>query len=803
MKVPLGWLAEWVDLPAEESRDEFLERLTLGGLEIEDVERTGPDLSALRVGLVEERAQHPDADRLSVCTVDVGADEPVEIVCGAPNVAAGQKVAVALHGTALPGGLKIKRSKIRGVKSNGMICSAQELGLGEDHDGILVLETPAGPGTPLDEVVQAGETVVDVKITPNRGDWVSMLGMAREVRSHYGGSVRMPATEVTEIGHSAAEAVSVEIDDRAGCPRYAARVVRGVEIGESPEWLRTRLESCGLRPVNNVVDVTNLVMLEFGQPLHAFDLAQLHGGVVRVRPARPGEKFTTLDDQERELSPNDLLIADAERAIALAGVMGGKDSEVTDATTDVLLESAQFHPSRVRKTARRLGLHTDASYRFERGVDPDGIVRAVDRAARLLAELAGGEVAPGVVEARGEALPEPPRIALDPERVNRLLGTALGRAEVAELLGRVDVEVEAGASGPLLCQPPRYRADLAIPEDLIEEVARIHGYDRIPETIPSGPFLGWSQPEARAIDDALRDALAQAGLAELMTFPAVPEADVDALRLPADDPRRDRVRLVNPIQVGEPVLRPSLVPSVLRSLRLNLSRQVEDVRIFEVGRAFLPRKDEELPDERRQAVAALCRAGGEALWQRAAVPVFFEAKGVAERVLRELGCVFEFAAGSDEPFLHPGASGAFTVGDQRVAEVGELHPETAAAFELEAPAALVVFDGDALLRAPRSPGRYREISRQPRARRDLAVLLDAAVRSGDVVEAIRKTAGSSLRSVTVFDRYEGKGVPEGKVSLAFRLEFQRTDRTLTDAEVGKAVDRVVGTLSERFGGELR
>jgi phenylalanyl-tRNA synthetase beta chain len=448
-------------------------------------------------------------------------------------------------------------------------------------------------------------------------------------------------------------------------------------------------------------------------------------------------------------------------------------------------------------------LHSDASYRFERGVDPDGVVRAADRAARLLAELAGGEVAPGLVEARGEPLPEPPRIALDPDRVNHLLGTELTRGEVAELLGRVDVEVEAGATGPLLCQTPRYRADLKIPEDLIEEVARIFGYDRIPATIPSGPFLGWTEPEPHAIGEALRDSLCQAGLDELMTFPAVPESDLDALRLHAEDPRRRLVRVVNPIQAGEPVLRSSLVPSVLRSLRLNLSRQMEDVRIFEIGRTFVPSKDGELPDESRQAVAALSQSGGEDLWQRSTAPVFFEAKGVAERVLHELGCAFEFRSGSAEPYLHPGASGAFHVGDQTIAEVGEIHPETAAAFDLEAPAAIVVFDADALLRTPRSPGRYREISRQPRARRDLAVLLDAQVQSGDVIEAIQKTAGSSLRSVSVFDRYEGKGVPEGKVSLAFRLEFQRTDRTLTDAEVGKAVDRVVSTLSDRFGGELR
>jgi phenylalanyl-tRNA synthetase beta chain len=804
--VPLRWLAEWVDLPwpAREPLEAFVERLTLGGLEIEDVIRTGPDLSALRVGHVLERKAHPDADRLSVCRVDLGDGEPVEIVCGAANVAAGQKVAVAPSGAALPDGTQIKRSRIRGVHSNGMICSARELGLSEEGEGILVLPGEARVGAPLSDVLSGGEVVLDVAITPNRGDWVSLLGMAREVRAHYGGPLRLPPSDPPEAAEDAARAVRVRIEDEAGCARYVARVVRGVRVGASPAWLAEKLAAAGLRPISNVVDVTNLVMLELGQPLHAFDLGAVRGGEVRVRSARPGERIVTLDGAERALAETDLLIADAERALGIAGVMGGRDSEVRPETREILIESAQFHPSRIRRTARRLGLQSDASYRFERGVDPEGQARAADRAARLLAELAGGSVCRGSVEARGQALPRTAEIALRPERVNRLLGTALGAGEIAELLGRVDVGVEPGAGGaPLRCRPPSWRPDLALPEDLIEEVARIHGYDRIEATLPRGLVAGSEEPAERRLREHARDALRGAGCVELMTFPAIRPGDLDALRLASDDPRRAVVEILNPIQVGESVLRPTLVPSLLRAAHLNLSRQAESLRLFEVGRAFVERAPGELPDEREEAAALWTDARADSLWERRDVPVFFRAKGAAEEILAELGYTAAFRPGSGEPFLHPGASGELRVGTETVAALGELHPESAAAFGIEVPAALLLLDLGALQRAPRTPVRYHELSRHPKARRDLAVLLDRSVAAGDVVEWIRKTGGSSLQSVTIFDRYEGRGVPDGKVSVAFRLEFQRTERTLTDAEVGRAVERIVKELSQRFGGELR
>jgi phenylalanyl-tRNA synthetase beta chain len=798
MRVPLGWLAEFIAVP---ELDTLVERLTVAGIEIERVERTGPDLSGIRIGHVVAREKHPDADKLSLCRVDVGEGELLEIVCGAPNVAAGQRVAVALVGTELPGGMRIKKSKIRGVVSNGMICSARELGLGEDHAGILVLDPSSPIGRPLTDVIRAGDVVLDFELTPNRGDWASLLGVAREVRALFGGELRLPPHAPAESGEPAASRIAIAIDDRAGCHRYAARIVRGVRIGPSPGWVVAKLEAAGMRSVNNVVDVTNLVMLELGQPLHAFDLDRIRGRTVRVRAAQAGEKLRTLDGQDRTLEATDLVIADDSGAIALAGVMGGAESEVHDGTTNVLLESAHFEPARVRRTARRLGLHSEASYRFERSVDPDGQARAADRAALLLAELAGGAVAPGVAMALGEPAPRAAEIVLDPARVNRLLGTQLTRAEMVALLARVDVAAEEG--GALLrCKLPRYRADLAIREDLIEEIARIHGYDAIPATLPPAALSGVTLPPRRATLDAVRASLVGSGLTELMSFTCVDASEHDALRLPENDPRRVCVRVVNPIHASQDTLRTQLAGSVLRAARANLARQASALRVFELGRVFAANALGELPDEPLQA-AVLITASEPSLWDRGDTPVFFQVKGVAERLLADLGKPVEFAPGECEPFLHPSVSGTFRVSGRPVVRVGELHPEVAAAFEIDVPAALALVDVDAL-DALATPGpRYREVSKHPRSVRDLALLLGREVAAADVIAAIRRLAGGALTSVHVFDRYEGKGVPEGKVSLAFRLVFQRTDRTLTEEEVAKATERVVAALRNDFGGELR
>jgi len=807
MRVPLDWLAEWIDLPG--STDALVERLTLGGLEIEGVEHTGPTLEGVRVGRVLSKQAHPQADRLSVCVVDDGAGEH-EVVCGAPNVAAGQKVAFAPLGVRLPDGTKLKRARIRGVVSQGMICSARELGLGDDHAGILELDPDAPVGAPAAEALATGTTVLDLEITPNRGDWASILGIAREVRAHFGGALRWPPLAPPEGGAPAAEAVCVVVEDAGGCAHYVARVVRGVRVGPSPEWLASRLEAAGLRPVNNVVDVTNLVLLELGQPLHAFDRAALRGGEIRVRAAAPGEKLVTLDGQSRDLVPEDLVIADAERPVAVAGVMGGAESEVGEATRDVLLESAAFHPTRIRRTARRLGLHSEASYRFERGVDPEGVARAADRAALLLAELCGGAVAPGRVEARGTPPPRTEEVRLDPERVNRLLGTSLDPDAVAACLERADFGVrrERRTGGALVATAPSYRGDVEGPHDLVEEVGRIWGYDRIPTTLPVAPLQPVEPSRRQELVDRAKTSLAGLGLTEVVSFPFASPDDLDRLGLASGDPRRRAVGLANPLVAAEGALRTSLVPSLLRIARQNRARQVEAIRLFEIAPAFLAGAGEGgLPEERLQLTALVTRGDKSGLWEpREPIPLFFLTKGLAERVLLDLGYAPECRPGGQEgpePYLHPGAACRIGVGGRVIGSVGELHPEAAGRFEIDAPCGVLELDLTVLAAEPPPRVRVREVSRQPRVRRDLAVLLDREQPAGEVLEAIRQTAGRLLVSAAIFDRYEGRGVPEGKVSLAFRLELQRPDRALEDREVAKLTDRVVKMLEQRFGGQLR
>jgi len=801
MRFAVDWLAEFIDLPPDA---QLAERLNLGGFEDAAIVSEGPDLSGVIVGRVLEREAHPNADRLSLCRVATGEPDPAVVVCGAPNVAADQKIAFAPVGTRLPDGTKLKKSKIRGVVSSGMICSARELGLGDDHDGILVLPADAPIGAPVAEVLRAGRRTLDFGITPNRGDAASLLGVAREVQALVGGTPRLPETAPDERGSAAAEAVTVSIDAPEACHHYVARVVRGVRIEPSPAWLTEKLESAGVRPINNVVDITNLVLLEFGQPLHAFDLATVRDARIDIRLAAAGEKLTSLDGEARSLDPRDLVICDAERPIALAGVMGGVDTEVADETRDVLIESAHFAPAVVRLTARRHGLQTEASYRFERGVDREGVVRAADRAARLMAEIAGGTVARGTVEARGAAAVVTESIDFDLDRANGLLGTAIDTRTAATLLRRVGLECADRADGRIGCRVPTHRNDLHAQQDVTEELARVYGYDRIPATVPTALLTPVREPAGWRLADTARDALVAAGLTEVICLPFVPHGDGDAMRWAPDDPRRSQRRVVNPIKEEEPQLRSSLVPSLLRLIQQNRSRQVDSVALFEIARCFRPDLGAEAAGEPLQVAAVLSEPQDPALWAAgAAVPIFFRAKGVAERLLIQAGYVPTWERETDAPALHPGAAARVSVGGTVVGSVGELHPQVATHFGIDVPCAVFEMDLDALRALAPDPPQFREVSRQPLARRDIAVLLDRDQPAGAVLDAIRATAGSDLLSLELFDRYEGRGVPEGRVSLAFRLAFQRADRALTEKEIGKAMDRVVRMLTHRFGGELR
>ena len=802
MRVPLRWLGELVDLPEAE---ELARRLTQGGLETEVERGDEPGFTGVLVGHVLERRQHPNADRLSVCSVDVGRGEPLEIVCGAPNVAAGQRVAVAPPGARLPGGKPLKRAKLRGVVSHGMICSERELGLGDDHEGILVLSTDAPPGTAFATLAGGGsDRWLEISLTPNRGDCASLLGVAREVRAHFGGPLRLPPSEVVaEGGATIDSAFRVRIDDPGACYRYVARLVRGVQIGPSPPEVAERLRCAGFRPLHNAIDATHLALLEFGQPLHAFDAATLRGGRVEVRRARPGEELLTLDGVRRCLDPEDLVIADAERPIALAGVMGGAETEVTPATNEILIESAHFDPVAVRRSARRHGLSTEASYRFERGVDRGGVERAADRAALLLIDLAGGVAAPGRIVVQGEAPPAVNAIALDPERTNRLLGTALAVETMQTQLTQLGVESEdhSRTGGGLLCLIPSHRNDLSTAADLAEEIARMVGYEHIAATLPVAQLRPVPVSPLRQLTERVRDLLCGLGLIEAQTLPMESSASHDALGLATSDPRRHALALRNPLAESECLLRTDLCASMLRLVRHNLSRQRDEVRAFEIGSVFLPVDGEALPQEPPHLVVALAGAA-RGLWHHPPPP-YFAIKGIGERLFHDLGLRYAERMDALEPFLHPGASVRFEIAGQSAAALGELHPDVAQRFDIEAPCALLSADLSQLLAHLPARPRFAAASRYPSVRRDLAFVVDRQQSGGELVAAARGAAGKHLIAAEIFDRYEGQGIREGAVSIALGLVFQHAERTLTEGEVNRAVENVVQTIGERCGGELR
>ncbi|RMG89038.1 MAG: phenylalanine--tRNA ligase subunit beta [Candidatus Dadabacteria bacterium] len=802
MRVPVSWLKEYVEFDL--GPEALAERLTMAGLEVGAVERRGEGIEGVVVAQILEKGRHPNADRLSLCRVTDGA-ETYEIVCGATNMAAGDKVALARVGARLPGGFKIKKTKIRGQVSYGMMCSERELGLGEDHSGILILPADAPVGADLLEYLGLPETVIEVEITPNRPDCLSVVGVAREVAALTGAALRVPEPRVPEEGPAVGELTSVEIRDPDLCHRYAARVIRGVRVGPSPLWLRRRLEACGVRSINNVVDVTNYVLLELGHPLHAFDRNRLVEGRIVVQRARDGERFTTLDGQERELDADTLVICDAERPVALAGVMGGENSEVEPDTTDVLLESAWFLPSNIRRTSRRLGLRTEASYRFERGTDIEGLLRALDRATELIVQLAGGTVARGVYDAY-PTRHEPARVRLRYDRVRGLLGTEIRADEVRTILTSLGMAEEGADAESVTVRVPTHRVDLEREVDLIEEVARIHGYERIPTTLPRVPMRPDPAPARRRAANRARDLLAGQGYYEAVCLSFGDPADDDRLGLPAEDPRRRHVILANPLGRDSSALRTTLVPGLLRSLARNQRRQVRSARLFEVGRTFHPREGEALPDETLRVAAVAAGARDPLAWWSGDEAVdFFDAKGALETLLTGFGLgSLRFVPAPELSWLHPGRAARVEAEGRALGWVGEFHPGRLGAWDLEGPVAGFEVDLDAVLGLAREPGAFPGLPRYPAVQRDLAILVDPArARAQDVVDAVWSAGSPLVRDVEIFDVYRGERIPEGLVSLALRLTYRADDRTLTDEEVRAEEARVLESLAARTGARLR
>jgi phenylalanyl-tRNA synthetase beta chain len=807
MRISLAWLAEYVDLGGV-APEELARRLTAVGLEVEALERTGQGLEGVVAARIVGAEKHPDAERLSVTRVETGKGEPLQVVCGARNWQVGDVVPLATVGTTLPGGQKIERARLRGVESSGMLCSAKELGLAEDASGLLLLDRKIAPGTPIARALALEDVLLEVNVTPNRPDCLSHLGIAREVAAILGGKARLPAPRIAEQGAPAADAVKVRIEAPDRCARYAARVIDGVKIGPSPLWLARRLESCGVRSISNVVDATNFVLLELGHPLHAFDLEKVAGREIVVRTARPGEKLVTLDGKERDLSTEDLLIADRDRGSALAGVMGGGDSEISASTTRVLLESAWFQPGGIRRTSRRHGLKTEASYRFERGADPGMVIPAVDRCAALLAELAGGTVRPGVVDAHPREV-RAPEVRLRWHRPAEILGMEIARDDASGILAGLGFAERKGDADGATFQVPSWRVDVSLEEDLVEEIVRTKGYDAIPETLPGNAVDTPVEPaEAQAIA-RVRATLEAAGFSEAVNFSFVAAKELEPFdhHVATGDGsgRALGIALKNPISAELSVMRTSLVPSLLKNLAHNRRQRVEDVRLYEIASVYHPHPD---PKDRPTAesveiAGVLAGRRSPPGWATGSDAVdFHDAKAAVAGVLESLGIGAVWRGGADA-WLHPRSSAVVLASDadEMLGVVGELHPGAAAAFDL--PRGVVAFRLflDALLRNARLVPQHRAIPRLPAVLRDLAVVVDDAVTAASVEAAVREEP--LVEAVTLFDVYRGAPLPAGKKNLAFAIAYRAPDRTLTDAEADAAHARIVSRLGVKLGAELR
>ncbi|WP_375773561.1 phenylalanine--tRNA ligase subunit beta [Archangium gephyra] len=802
MKISVKWLGDYVALPA--SVDELARKLTAVGLEIEGLERPGEGLRGVVVGQIKESVQHPNADKLSVTKIDMGGPELLQVVCGAKNFKVGDKVPLATIGTKLPNGVEIKQAPLRGVDSFGMLCSAKELGISEESSGLLILPQELKPGTPIAQALGMDDVVLEVNVTPNRPDALSHLGVAREVAVATGGALRPPQPKLAESGAPASEKAKVRIEDPVRCPRYAARVIENVKIGPSPQWLQDRLKACGVRPISNVVDVTNFVLLEYGQPLHAFDLEKVAGQEIIVRTAKPGEKMTTLDGKERALSPEDLLICDRDRAQALAGVMGGQDSEVSAGTTRVLLESAFFQPSSIRRSSKRHGLHTEASHRFERGVDLDATIPAVDRAAALIAELAGGTVAPGRIDVYPQ--PQPPRrVTLRYGRVEKVLGVSIPEAECRRILGTLGFKQVEEGSGQTTFEVPRARVDVEREEDLMEELARVYGYDNIPAKLPRGLAELGPEPAHSEAERRTRQALSGVGLSEVVNYSFVAPRSLEVLG-GKDKP----VALLNPLSVEQSVMRTSLLPGLLENLSRSVRHQVESVALYETGRAYF--QDPEGGQGQRPAAREVNRLGG-LVWglrggrtwtQKDARADFYDAKGALEAVLHALHVDGVRFVPAEAPAYHPRACARVELADGTVLGlVGELHPRVTKALDLPRDVFAFEVDTAPLYAAARLVPEYQGLPRFPAVLRDLAVVVPLALQNDEVRRVILEVGGPLVEDALIFDVYTGKQIAEGHKNLAYAIRYRSPERTLTDADVTAAHQRIISEVNQRLGGALR
>jgi len=794
MLVSLSWLKEFVDI--DEDAKTIAEGLTMSGSKVEGIKSYGEEISNVVVGQIVSLEKHPNADKLWVGIVDIGS-EKLQIVTGAENIKVGAYIPVALHGATLPGGVKIKRSKLRGVESEGMMCSAEELGLDESllpeyqRNGIFILP-PLPLGMDINEALQLKDDVLEFEITPNRPDCLSVVGIARETAATFRKSFRMPEIRVTEVEEPNPARVTIEAPDL--CYRYVARVVKNVKIGPSPIWMQVRLLKAGIRPINNVVDVTNYVMLELGQPLHAFDLDKVKNKHIIVRRARDGEKLVTLDGKERILDSSMLVIADEEKAIGLAGVMGGENTEITDSTVNILIESANFKGSNIRHTSKKLGLRSEASARFEKGLDPEITVLACERAAQLMEKYCGGEVLKGIVDEYPKPM-ERTVLTVRPDRINKFLGTNLATSEMIEILRSLEFEVvEKGEE--LEIKVPHFRKDVTMEADIAEEIARLYGYNNIEDSLMKNAqtTLG-SLTKEQQLEEKAREVLLACGLNEIVTMSFMGERDLDRINVPKDSVLRKAVKIINPLGEEQSLMRTTLLPFMLNVAYTNYSRKVGEFRAFEISRVFLPKELplKELPEEVK--TISLGMYGKEV--------DFYTIKGVIEELLEVMGIVDVEYVRAEEPSYHPGRSAKILFKEEVLGVFGEVHPDVLENYDLPVRVYAGELNLDKIIKFANVDKKYNPLPKYPAVERDIAVVVDEDLFVAEVEKVIKETGRGFVEKTALFDVYKGPNIPEGKKSVAFSIWYRSYEKTLTDEEVNEVHARIVKALEEKLGAKLR
>ena len=802
MLVSLRWLKDYVDVELEPG--ELADRLTMAGLEVESVSEAGPGFTNVVVAKILSIKPHPGTDKLSLCEVTTG-DEKYPVVCGAKNINIGDVVPLALVGATIPGGYTIKSSRIRGELSEGMLCSEDELGIGEDASGIMILPKGLSPGEDVTDALDLKDTVFDIGITPNRSDCLSIIGIAREVAVITGGKLRYPKIAFSESEEDIEHITSVEILDPDLCPRYTARVIKDVKVKPSPRWMRLRLEAVGLRAINNVVDITNFVMMEFGQPLHAFDFRFLEEGRIVVRGAQEGEEFVSLDGKERILRADTLMICDGVKPVAVAGIMGGLNSEVIDDTETVLLESAYFDPISIRKTSKWLGMSTDSSFRFERGVDPEGVIRASNRATQLIAALSGGRICKNYIDQYPRRIKPVKNILLRVKKVNEILGIKIKAGEIKKTLKSLEMTVNKTENGNYYVTPPTFRVDISREIDLIEEIVRVYGYDSIPMSLPAVPMRADIRNEEKTLEDKIRVVLAGQGYSEVINYSFIMPESANILGLEEDDKCRKFVMIKNPLTEDQSVMRTGLVYGLLDTMRKNANIGCFDLKIFEKGKVFIAQEEGELPLENEKIAGLITGSRYDNLWHfKELLSDFYDLKGCVENLFDGLMIRdIKFRTGTNVPFLHPGKSCGIFAGDKEIGFMGEVHPEILEKMDLKRRAVVFELDFDFLATLYTERAFYGEIPRFPTSARDVAFLISKDMEGGKILDLAVKQGEELLEKAAIFDVYSGKGIPEDMKSIALRFTYRSPDRTLTDDEVDEVHDRIADRIVNLTKAKIR